>query len=56
MTGQRLQSRSKRSRAMTRQQAATLLAADLTPWLRAYITTGLMLGPRPGELLALVLG
>jgi integrase len=44
---------SRRSRAMTRQQAAALLAGDLTPWLRAYVTTGLMLGLRPGELLAL---
>jgi integrase len=38
---------------MTRQQAATLLAADLSPWLRAYVTIGLMLGLRPGELLHL---
>ena len=41
------------SRSMTREQAATLLRCDLTAWWRAYITTGLMLGPRPGELLQL---
>ena len=41
------------SRSMTRDQAATLLRSDLTAWWRAFITIGLMLGLRPGEMLGL---
>jgi integrase len=41
------------SKAMTLEQVGALLALDLTPWWRAFITTGVMLGLRPGELLGL---
>jgi integrase len=41
------------SRAMTPQQVRALLALDLTAWWRAYITVGVMLGLRPGELAGL---
>lgn len=43
----------KLSRSMTRDQAATLLRSGLTPFWKAYASTGLMLGLRPGELGAL---
>lgn len=43
----------KHSRAMTLEQIGTLLACDLTPWWRAYISVGVMCGLRPGELLGL---
>lgn len=39
------------SRAMNLQQMGALLALDLSPWWRAFIMTGAMLGLRPGELL-----
>ena len=45
--------KSRRSRSMTEAQADQLLASDLTPWWRAWLTTALMLGLRPGELGAL---
>jgi integrase len=38
---------------MTLEQVGKLLALDLTPWWRAFIVTGVMLGLRPGELLGL---
>jgi integrase len=41
------------SRSMTVEQVNALLAADLTPWWRAYLYTGIMCGLRPGELLGL---
>jgi integrase len=41
------------SRAMTLEQVGKLLALDLTPWWRAFVVTGVMLGLRPGELLGL---
>jgi integrase len=41
------------SKAMTLDQVRALLAADLTPWWRAYIVTALTCGLRPGELLGL---
>jgi integrase len=41
------------SRAMTLEQTGALLALDLTPWWRAFVTAGVMLGLRPGELLGL---
>jgi integrase len=34
-------------------QIRALLASDLTPWWRAYVTVSLMCGVRPGELLGL---
>jgi integrase len=34
-------------------QIRALLASDLTPWWRAYVTVALMCGVRPGELLGL---
>lgn len=43
----------RQSRSLTRDQAATLLRSGLSPWWKAYVTTGLMLGLRPGELAAL---
>lgn len=43
----------RRSRAMTVPQVNALLAAQLNPFWRAYIVTGLMCGLRPGELLGL---
>ena len=39
------------SKAMTLDQVRALLAADLTPWWRAYIVTALTCGLRPGEML-----
>jgi len=45
--------RTRRSKAMTSEQVAALLGLDLTPWWRAYITTAVMTGLRPGELLGL---
>jgi integrase len=44
---------SRRSRSMTLEQVRRLLASDLPPWWRAYVTTGVMCGLRPGELLGL---
>ena len=41
------------SRAMTTEQVRTLLAFKVNTFWRAYITTGLMCGLRPGELLGL---
>jgi integrase len=41
------------SKAMTLDQMRALLAADLTPWWRAYIVTALTCGLRPGEMLGL---
>jgi integrase len=41
------------SRALTLEQVGALLALDLTPWWRALITTGVMTGLRPGEMLGL---
>jgi integrase len=38
---------------MDSQQVGALLALDLSPWWKAFITTGVMLGLRPGELLGL---
>jgi integrase len=43
----------RKSRAMTLAQVRALLAADLSPWWRAYIVTALTCGLRPGELLGL---
>ena len=43
----------RKSRSMTVEQVEKLLAADLTPWWRAYITLGVQCGLRPGELLGL---
>jgi integrase len=45
--------KTRKSRAMTTEQVAALLALELTPWWRAYITTAVMAGLRPGELLGL---
>jgi integrase len=45
--------KARQSRAMTHQQVAALLAADLPAWTRAFVTTGVMMGLRPGELLGL---
>lgn len=44
----------RKSRAMTLAQVRQLLAADLTPWWRAFITTAATCGLRPGELLGLL--
>jgi integrase len=41
------------SKAMTLEQVGALLALDLSPWWKAFITTGVMTGLRPGELLGL---
>lgn len=43
------------SRSMTVAQAGALLSASagMSPWLRAYVYTGIMCGLRPGELLGL---
>lgn len=41
------------SRSMSIEQVEALLSADLTPWWRAYLYTGIMCGLRPGELLGL---
>ncbi len=43
------------SRSMTVAQAGALLSASssISPWLRAYVYTGIMCGLRPGELLGL---
>jgi integrase len=43
----------RKSRAMTLAQIRALLDAELNPFWRAYIVTGLMCGLRPGELLGL---
>jgi integrase len=43
----------RKSKAMTLDQVRRLLAADLTPFWRAYIVTALTCGLRPGELLGL---
>jgi integrase len=45
--------RVKKSRAMTLAQIGQLLGSGLDPWMRAYVTTGIMCGLRPGELLQL---
>jgi integrase len=47
------QARRRQSKSMTLAEARLLLAADLTPWWRAFITTAIMCGLRPGELLGL---
>src|SRR6266487_4363716 len=39
------------SRSMTVAQVEQLLRAELSPWWRAYLYTGIMCGLRPGELL-----
>ena len=44
----------RKSRAMTLAQVRQLLGSGLTPWWRAYITTGVTCGLRPGELLGLL--
>jgi integrase len=41
------------SRSMTVAQVEQLLRAELSPWWRAYLYTGIMCGLRPGELLGL---
>jgi integrase len=41
------------SKALTLEQVGALLALDLSPWWRAFITVGVMTGLRPGELLGL---
>jgi integrase len=41
------------SRSMTPDQVAKLLRLELTPWWRAWVTSAVMLGLRPGELLGL---
>ena len=43
----------KQSKAMTLAQVGQLLGSDLDTWWRAYTTTGIMCGLRPGELLGL---
>ena len=43
----------KKSRAMTLAQVGQLLGSGLTPWMRAYVTVGVMCGLRPGELIGL---
>lgn len=43
----------KKSKAMTLEQVGALLGSGLDPWLRAYVSTGVMCGLRPGELLGL---
>jgi integrase len=45
--------KTRKSKAITAEQVAALLALDLTPWWRAYIATAVMTGLRPGELLGL---
>lgn len=45
--------KTRKSKSMTTDQVAALLALDLTPWWRACITTAVMVGLRPGELLGL---
>jgi integrase len=44
----------KKSRAMTLAQVGALLGSELDPWLRAYVSAGIMCGLRPGELLGLL--
>jgi len=44
----------KKSRAMTLAQVGQLLGSDLDPWHRAYLSTGIMCGLRPGELTGLL--
>jgi integrase len=44
----------RKSRAMTLAQVRQLLAADLTPFWRAYVITGVQCGLRPGELVGLL--
>jgi integrase len=39
---------------MTPEQVRALLALDLSAWWRAYVTVGVMLGLRPGELAGLL--
>jgi integrase len=43
----------KKSRAMTLAQVGALLGSGLDPWMRAYVSVGVMCGLRPGELLGL---
>ena len=43
----------KYSHSMTLAEVGTLLATDLAPWWRAYVTMGVQCGLRPGELLGL---
>ena len=38
---------------MTLAQVGQLLGSGLTPWWRAYVIAGVMLGLRPGELVGL---
>jgi integrase len=47
------QARRRESKSMTLAEVGLLLDADLTPWWRAFITTTIMCGLRPGELLGL---
>lgn len=44
----------KKSRAMTLGQVGALLGSGLDPWLRGYVSAGIMCGLRPGELLGLL--
>ncbi len=41
------------SQALTLEQIGQLFGSDLAPWWRAYLTTGILCGLRPGELLGL---
>ena len=41
--------RRRKSASMTREQVGALLASDLSPWWRAWLSVALMLGLRPGE-------
>jgi integrase len=45
--------RRRQSKAMTLPQIRALLRLDLTTWWRAYLTTAILCGLRPGELLGL---
>ena len=47
------QGKRRESRSMTLPEVEKLLSADLAPWWRAYVYTGIMTGLRPGELLGL---
>lgn len=44
---------SKQSKSMTLAQVGMLLGSDVDPWMRAYVSVGIMCGLRPGELLGL---
>ena len=47
------QARRRKSKSMTLPEVRQLLDLDLTPWWRAFITTAILCGLRPGELLGL---